>query len=113
MSPTEIKSMRGALALSQSELARALNIAVFTVQRWETGKNKPTGLPAEVLRGIRAAVGRVSPERAREFGEQLRGGLSAALTSALLAQPNGVAFEERKPAPKPPAPTATKKRAKT
>ncbi len=36
-----IKTMRQRLFLSQEALAKELNVALSTVNRWETGKSKP------------------------------------------------------------------------
>ena len=40
-SPKDIKSLRKALNLTQSEFARKLKIDVITVSRWELGKQRP------------------------------------------------------------------------
>ena len=39
--PKEIKALRKALNLTQSEFARKLKIDVITVSRWELGKQRP------------------------------------------------------------------------
>ncbi len=39
---TEIKRVRQSSMLSQEELARELGVSFATVNRWETGRAKPT-----------------------------------------------------------------------
>ena len=39
---TEIKRIRQSAMLSQEELARELGVSFATVNRWETGRAKPT-----------------------------------------------------------------------
>jgi transcriptional regulator with XRE-family HTH domain len=82
MDAASIKSLREAMGLTPTELAKALNIAVFTVRRWETGQNEPTGLQSEVLQALRSVVGRM-PIRARDVGDQLRLGLGAMIFQLL------------------------------
>lgn len=49
MSPSEIKSIRKRLGLTQTELARLLRISdIRTIRRWETGKVDISG-PASVI----------------------------------------------------------------
>lgn len=48
--------IRAALGLSRSEWAHALNVAERTVMRWEDEGAEPTGLAAEVMRGIGSAL---------------------------------------------------------
>lgn len=38
----EIKKLRQQMMLSQEEMARELGVSFATVNRWETGKAKPT-----------------------------------------------------------------------
>jgi len=83
MDADEVKELRTSLKLSQASFARALNIAVFTVGRWENGRSKPTGLQAEVLRGLRSVVARVS-ERAPMIGEKLQQGIGNLLADLIL-----------------------------
>lgn len=52
MGPAEINFIRQTFGLSQRDLAKALNVAPFTVARWEIGSNEPTGLQEEVLRAL-------------------------------------------------------------
>ena len=40
--PEEIKHARKELLLSQTEFAKELGVSYATVNRWESGKNKPT-----------------------------------------------------------------------
>lgn len=50
--PTEIAFIRKTFRLSQRDLAKALNVAPYTVARGEAGGNEPTGLQEEVLRAL-------------------------------------------------------------
>ena len=54
MGPEDIKLIRGAFKLESRDLAKALNVAPFTVTRWEKkeGGTSPTGLQAEVLQAL-------------------------------------------------------------
>ncbi len=55
--PAEITFIRQTFGLSQRDLGKALNVAPYTLTRWEGGWNKPTGLQEEVLRALhRTAV---------------------------------------------------------
>lgn len=57
MQPAEIEFIRETFNLSQRDLAKALNVAPYTVARWETSANEPAGLQQEVLRALyRTAV---------------------------------------------------------
>lgn len=42
--PWYLRAVRVAMGLSMEGLARKIGVALPTVQRWETGKSKPTGL---------------------------------------------------------------------
>ena len=44
MTPEEIKKLRTKLKLSQEGFARILGISCQTVNRWERGLSKPSGL---------------------------------------------------------------------
>lgn len=41
MTPTEIRSLRKSLGLTQKDMAKQVGVNIFTVRRWETGKAKP------------------------------------------------------------------------
>jgi putative transcriptional regulator len=49
LSPTQIKSLREKLRLSQAVLAAVLNTSVSTVQKWESGDKKPSGPSLKLL----------------------------------------------------------------
>ena len=44
MTPSEIKRLRTRRGQSQEEFARDVGVSVFSVVRWETGKNRPAQL---------------------------------------------------------------------
>ena len=49
---TEIKEARARLGLSQSQAAKAWNIPLKTLQKWEQGIRMPQGLSLPMLRQI-------------------------------------------------------------
>lgn len=53
LNPTQIKKIRLKEKVSQSVLARYLNISVSTIQKWEIGEKKPNGLALKILDLIR------------------------------------------------------------
>lgn len=44
-----LREIREKLGLSQEGLARLLNVSCATVNRWETGKNKPSPLAMQSI----------------------------------------------------------------
>lgn len=52
LQPTEIKSLREELNVSQPVFARYLNTSVSTVQKWESGVKRPGGLSLKLLRVV-------------------------------------------------------------
>ena len=46
---TIVKQARQDMALSQEELAQALNVSYVTVNRWENGKSEPNRLTKNVF----------------------------------------------------------------
>jgi hypothetical protein len=63
MTPSRVDKIRRGLGLDFSEFAKALNVSLATVHRWEdvdgTGRCRhaePSGLAAEVLRGLEATI---------------------------------------------------------
>ncbi|MCF6807753.1 helix-turn-helix domain-containing protein [Thiotrichales bacterium 19S9-12] len=49
LSPEEIKAMRLKNKVSQAVFAKLLNASSSTVQKWETGEKKPTGISLKLL----------------------------------------------------------------
>ena len=49
LSPDEIKAIREAEHVSQPVFARYLNTSESTVQKWETGAKRPSGLALKLL----------------------------------------------------------------
>lgn len=47
--PGEIKALRDQLNVSQPVFARYLNTSVSTVQKWESGAKRPSGLALKLL----------------------------------------------------------------
>jgi len=49
LQPVEIKALREKLHVSQPVFARYLNTSVSTVQKWESGAKRPSGLSLKLL----------------------------------------------------------------
>ncbi|STU98522.1 DNA-binding protein [Klebsiella pneumoniae subsp. pneumoniae] len=49
LQPIEIKALREQLNVSQPVFARYLNTSVSTVQKWETGAKRPSGMSLKLL----------------------------------------------------------------
>ncbi|QMV53019.1 helix-turn-helix domain-containing protein [Ewingella americana] len=49
LQPDEIKSFRNGLNISQPVFAKYLNTSVSTIQKWETGLKRPSGLALKLL----------------------------------------------------------------
>src|SRR5438477_10603589 len=56
MTPAQLVARREALGLSQSDLARALDVPRLTVWRWESGTHKMPILIEMALRGVAVTV---------------------------------------------------------
>lgn len=48
----QVAMIRRTFGFSKPDLARALNVAPFTIARWERGSNAPVGLQADVIRAL-------------------------------------------------------------
>lgn len=49
LEPEQIKQIRKAANVSQSVFAALLNTSVSTVQKWEVGQKRPTGIALKLL----------------------------------------------------------------
>ncbi|MCH2241494.1 MAG: DNA-binding transcriptional regulator [Aquabacterium sp.] len=49
LAPDEIRQIREAAHVSRVVFARLLNTSTLTVEKWETGQNKPTGTALKLL----------------------------------------------------------------
>lgn len=107
MGPAEIKFIRETFKLSQRELAKALNVAPFTVARWEAEDgNAPTGLQEEVLRALHNTALSVR-ERKDDAAAKAIGGAIALGIGALIFYLLTREQPQREAAPRaaePPAP---------
>jgi len=75
------QALREKLGLSRSTWARSLGVNERTVTRWEDGDSEPSGLAAEVIRGLTSALDAgVSPELA---GRKVSLGIGALLCGGL------------------------------
>jgi hypothetical protein len=79
----DLSRIRAAFGLSQRQLAHALNVAPFTVARWESGANKPTGLAEVVVGALRSVADTATPAHARKAGGRVALGIGHVLVEAL------------------------------
>ncbi len=49
INPRQIKALRESLRVSQPVFARYLNTSESTVEKWETGAKKPSGMALKLL----------------------------------------------------------------
>jgi len=82
-----MRDVRQALGLTLKEFSRGLNVAAFSVERWENGDNRPIGIQEMIYEALQMVIAQVPPERARAIGVQLRLGLGAMLATLLLREP--------------------------
>jgi len=54
LKPTDIKTVRRKLSLSQSEFALMIGVSLSTLQKWEQGRRRPEG-PAKALLKVAAS----------------------------------------------------------
>lgn len=81
--PVNVKRLRTRLGLSKAELARILNVAPLTVQRWDNGQ-PPRGLSAVVLGAIEEAV--TASTNAKAVGQKLSLGVGALVYYGLVSK---------------------------
>lgn len=53
MTPTELKTLRKELRLTQSELAEKLGVTVHAVRKWEQGQRAIKGPALKILREMK------------------------------------------------------------
>lgn len=58
MTPEEIKEIREALDLTQEAFAHEIGVSYATVNRWENGHKRPTGLSLKALERMKARAAR-------------------------------------------------------
>lgn len=80
----DVVKLRKRLGLEQSDWARALNVSLMTVKRWEEQSIKPSGLAADVIRGIANAIEDGANPKA--VGRTVRMGIGALICYGLLRQ---------------------------
>ena len=54
LAPTDIKSIRNGVNMSQAVFARTFNLSLDTIKGWEQGKRKPDAAATNFLRMIKA-----------------------------------------------------------
>jgi len=80
----DVAKLRKRLGLEQSDWARALNVSLMTVKRWEEQGIKPSGLAADVIRGIWCAI--EDGADPKSVGRTVRMGIGALICYGLLRQ---------------------------
>ena len=88
MTTEEIEDLHHILSvfgLSKRDLAGALGVAPFTVDRWAKGASKPVGVQAEVLTALHAAALTLDVDRkaSRAAGKQIKLGIGSIIFHAL------------------------------
>ncbi len=63
MSPKQIRKLRGALGLTQRELAERIAGHRVSVARWETGASRPTGAYLKLLEVLAEQLGAKAKKR--------------------------------------------------
>ena len=53
LAPDDIKSIRVTCKLSQALFARLINTSSSTVQKWESGEKRPSGLALKMLQVVK------------------------------------------------------------
>ena len=92
VSAAEVRFVREVFVLSQRDLAKALNVTPATAARWELAPegagHAPTGLQAEVLRGLHGVALRVrtDPARRQIVSEMVVLGVGALISYLLLEE---------------------------
>ena len=64
---TMVRRLRGALGLTQENLARELGVTLSTVYRWEKGRSRPSGLALKALERLGHKTRRRAEPAAREI----------------------------------------------
>lgn len=80
----DVAKLRKRLGLEQSDWARALNVSLMTVKRWEEQGIKPSGLADDVIRGIANAI--EDGADPKSVGRTVRMGIGALICYGLLRQ---------------------------
>ena len=91
MNREQITNIKNTFGLTNNDLAKSLGVAPITVERWEAGDNKPTGLQSEVLQGLHNVALDVKRKNDAQQAEFVKGlivlGIGA-LIFHLLSQDN-------------------------
>jgi type I restriction enzyme M protein len=70
----ELAKVRGALGLSQEQMARLLGVSFASVNRWEGGHASPMGSTQDLYQALQAALaGGASPREIRQAANNERG----------------------------------------
>lgn len=85
LTPKHINKIMRVFALTPTEFSKFLNVAPFTVSRWLSGENAPTGAYKEVLAGLYNAAVKLAkdPERRKRIIPLMSLGLRGIIFAAL------------------------------
>ena len=90
MGAAGVRFVRDVFCLSQRGLAKSMNVAPYTVARWEKGESTPTGLQQEVLVALHGLARQMEnahdAERAAAVGALIGLGIGALIFSLLGAR---------------------------
>jgi len=53
MTPTEIQCIRASLSLTQKEFAAKIGCSYRSIQNWEGGQRKPSGIAIKAMRKLK------------------------------------------------------------
>jgi len=88
MPKQEIEFIREIFNLTQRDLAKILNVAPYSVERWEKedGTTTPVGLASEVLRGLHMTALHLEgdKEEAKRISGRIRLGIGSVIFYELL-----------------------------
>ena len=84
MKPQDVKLIRDTFNFSKRDLAKALNVAVFTVTRWESGGTIPSGLQEEVLRALHQTAIYVLRKKDDAMTEMISGKISLGIGALIF-----------------------------
>lgn len=85
MTADEVSKVRGALGLTQSQLAQLLGVHVLTVSKWERGLLQPNAYQSSLLESFAEAQRRRPDVGSSAIGLLLGAGIAAAIFLLLKA----------------------------
>ncbi len=75
----QVREVLKAFGFKESDLARAMRVAPFTVSRWLSGRTRPVGLHRDVINALYLATKKLreDPERRNEVAGRVRLGIGS------------------------------------